>query len=128
MGVLAEVEATARPATDAFSTAHDEIQRAERSIRNLPLRRAFMLGNVDTDRLHALSEALDTWRRWADGFPVTIEASADALETFGSTGLLGRSEVQALTTPLEDWAADRGFEPVFHAPERGSSTEIGLER
>lgn len=127
-GLLAAVEATARPATNAISTAHDEIQRAERSIRNLPLRRNFLLGNVDTDQLHALSEALDTWRRWADGFPVTIEASADALATFGSTGLLGRSEVQALTTPLEDWAADHGFEPVFHAPERGSSTEIGLER
>jgi hypothetical protein len=51
-----------------------------------------MLGNVVIDQLRALPEALDTWRRWATGFPVSLEASSEVLEILGSTGLIFRSE------------------------------------
>ncbi len=60
----------------------------------------------DSGDLSGLSEALDTWRRWATGFPVSLEASSDVLEIFGSSPILDRSEVQALSMPLADWASD----------------------
>ncbi len=126
-GRLAAVEAAASPATVALSNAHDEIRRAERSIANLPVRRAFTLGNVDIDQLRELSEALDIWRRWATSFTVSLEASADVLEIFGRTGLLDRVEVLALSTPLADWASHHGFEPELHVDEDRRSVEFDLE-
>ncbi len=116
--VIERIDASAGQ-VNALSTAHDDIRRAERSITNLPLRRAFLLRNVDIDQLCGLSETLDAWRRWADGLPVSLEASADALEIFEGTDLLDRSEIQALATPLADWASDHGFEPELRVPKAG---------
>jgi DNA transposition AAA+ family ATPase len=126
-GRLAAVEAVARPATDALSSAHDEIRRTERSIANLPLRRSFALGSVDIDQLRGLSDALDTWRRWAGGFPVSLEATADALEIIGNSAGLDHSEAHALAAPLGGWASGHGLDRKPPVLEGRPSIDLDLD-
>ena len=56
-----------------------------------------------------------------------MEASADALEIFGSTDSLDRSEIQALSNPLADWASEHGFKPELRFPNNRSSIQVELE-
>ena len=107
--LLESVEEVARPAADARSKSLDEIRHAERSIRNLPLRRSFVLGSVDIDQLRGLSDALDTWRHWAAGLPVSLEAISDVLEIIGDSAGLDHGEAHALAARLAGWASGHGL-------------------
>ena len=57
---LADIEETARPATEAVNAVHDEIRLTEKAIKNVPLRREFALNFVNPEHLRNLARGSRT--------------------------------------------------------------------
>lgn len=86
--------------------------------------------HVRVDDLHARVDALDTWRRWADGDPINVSELAAAVQTLCDPKLRNVSPgYQRLGNTVSRWASDAGLELHLVQPARTMShhgLELGL--
>jgi conjugative relaxase-like TrwC/TraI family protein len=120
-----QVELAAAPALESLTTADADVHKLRDRLRTLDVRARMALGYTDGGQYRDLAEALQEWRRWADGHPVPAESVAHAVGVLDSTACIDRTDAAALVAPLRNWAVDRGAPMPVRSPE--PSRPLGIE-
>jgi len=125
---LARVEAESRPLIDAVDAASLTVDETERRLGRLPLRRKVLAqGPGDIDHLHGLADALEQWRRWADGHPVTPDQTQDVANTLIRTNRLSTRQRDELVGPLGTWLSrHHDLDVAAPKPSRPVGLDLGL--
>src|SRR5690606_14004515 len=86
-----QVELAAKPAMESMTTADAEVRKVRDRLRTLDVRERMALGYTDVGQHRDLAHALQQWRRWADGHPMSAESVAHIVGVLDGPGSIDRS-------------------------------------
>lgn len=119
------VERDTAPAVAVYETACHDARQASDAIRDHDLLRQF-----DAPHDHALEariSALETWRRWAEGEPVNIDAFVAAAETLNDPRVrMDTNAYRVLGDVITHWPSDSGLQLRLVATRAETLPPAGL--
>ena len=125
---LKTVEHRVSPAVATYNAANDAVRQATDAARGHELISQLGRPHDHAIDLHSRVAALETWRRWADGDPVNLDALAAAVQTLNDPKLRTVSNgYSMLGEAITHWASDTGLERQVVQARVATMSHAGLE-
>jgi predicted nucleic acid-binding Zn-ribbon protein len=121
------VDLAARPAIQSAAAADTEVRKIRERLNTLDMRERFALGYTNVGHFRDLADALQQWRRWADGHPMSADNISHVVDILDNASSIDRGDAAALVAPLRNWAAERGQPMFVRSPEPSRSFGIELD-